>query len=76
MEKMHVVFASVALVLEMFSNVEMETDSDVRSILSVSLRNCSIVFQSDISSEHMVACQAKSTLDVLLFLMGHPPGYS
>lgn len=79
MEIMRSVSASGAIVLEMFSNIEMETDSDtaaMRSIHSVSLRNCSILLQSDVSAEHMVVCQAKSTLDVLLYLMGHPPGYN
>lgn len=79
MEIMRSALASGALVLEMFSNIEMETDSDaaaMRSIHSVSLRNCSILLQSDVSTEHMVVWQAKSTLDVLLYLMGHPPGYN
>jgi len=79
MEIMRIVSANGALVLEMFSNIEMETDSDavaMRSIHSVSLRNCLILLQSDVSVEHMVVCQAKSTLDVLLYLMGHPPGYN
>lgn len=63
----------------MFSNIEMETDSDaaaMRSIHSVSLRNCSILLESDVSAVHMAVCQANDTLDVLLYLMGHPPGYN